>query len=54
MFAKNKEGKRVHKQLEVDFVVNQGSLSMNRYAYCEGNPVSFVDLFGLSPESTQD
>lgn len=24
-FAKNKEGKRVHKQLEVDFVVNQGS-----------------------------
>lgn len=25
IFAKNKEGKRVHKQLEVDFVVNQGS-----------------------------
>ena len=24
-FAKNNEGKRVHKQLEVDFVVNQGS-----------------------------
>jgi hypothetical protein len=23
--AKNKEGKRVHKQLEVDFVVNQGN-----------------------------
>lgn len=25
VYAKNKEGKRVHKQLEVDFVVNQGS-----------------------------
>lgn len=25
VFSKNKEGKRVHKQLEVDFVVNQGS-----------------------------
>ena len=25
VFAKNSEGKRVHKQLEVDFVVNQGS-----------------------------
>lgn len=25
IFAKNREGKRVHKQLEVDFVVNQGS-----------------------------
>ena len=25
VFAKNGEGKRVHKQLEVDFVVNQGS-----------------------------
>lgn len=25
VFEKNKEGKRVHKQLEVDFVVNQGS-----------------------------
>ena len=25
VFAKNREGKRVHKQLEVDFVVNQGS-----------------------------
>lgn len=25
VFAKNNEGKRVHKQLEVDFVVNQGS-----------------------------
>ncbi len=25
VFAKNDEGKRVHKQLEVDFVVNQGS-----------------------------
>lgn len=25
IFAKNSEGKRVHKQLEVDFVVNQGS-----------------------------
>ncbi len=26
VYAKNNEGKRVHKQLEVDFVVNQGSL----------------------------
>lgn len=25
IYAKNKEGKRVHKQLEVDFIVNQGS-----------------------------
>lgn len=25
LYGKNKEGKRVHKQLEVDFVVNQGS-----------------------------
>lgn len=25
VFAKNKEGKRVRKQWEVDFVVNQGS-----------------------------
>ena len=25
VFAKNSEGKRVHKQLEIDFVVNQGS-----------------------------
>ncbi len=25
VFAKNSEGKRVHKQLEVDFIVNQGS-----------------------------
>ena len=26
------------------------SQSLNRYAYCEGNPVSLVDPFGLSPE----
>jgi len=25
VYAKNKEGKRIHKQLEVDFVVNQSS-----------------------------
>ena len=25
MYGKNKEGKRIHRQLEVDFVVNQGS-----------------------------
>lgn len=25
VFVKNSEGKRVHKQLKVDFVVNQGS-----------------------------
>ncbi len=30
------------------------SQSLNRYAYCEGNPVSLVDPFGLSPETTQD
>ena len=30
------------------------SQSLNRYAYCEGNPVSLVDPFGLSPEGTQD
>ena len=27
------------------------SQSLNRYAYCEGNPVSLVDPFGLSPEN---
>ena len=26
------------------------SQSLNRYAYCEGNPVSLIDPFGLSPE----
>ena len=26
------------------------SQSLNRYAYCEGNPVSLVDPFGLSPQ----
>ena len=30
------------------------SQSLNRYAYCEGNPVNMVDPFGLSPEDTQD
>ena len=30
------------------------SQSLNRYAYCEGNPVSLIDPFGLSPEVTQD
>ena len=30
------------------------SQSLNRYAYCEGNPVSLIDPFGLSPEATQD
>ncbi|MDE5778976.1 MAG: ParB N-terminal domain-containing protein [Lachnospiraceae bacterium] len=30
------------------------SQSLNRYAYCEGNPVSLIDPFGLSPEGTQD
>ena len=29
------------------------SQSLNRYAYCEGNPVSLVDPFGLSPENAQ-
>ncbi len=27
-------------------------LSLNRYAYCEGNPVSFIDPFGLCHEDT--
>ena len=27
---------------------------LNRYAYCEGNPVSMVDPFGLSPQISQD
>ena len=27
------------------------SQSLNRYAYCEGNPVSQMDPFGLSPQS---
>ncbi len=26
--------------------------SLNRYAYCEGNPVSFIDPFGLCHEDT--
>ena len=33
VFAKNSEGKRVHKQLEVDFIVNQGS---QRYGQTAG------------------
>ena len=30
VFDRNKEGKRVRKQLEVDFVVNQSSQFLNR------------------------
>ncbi|MDE6433429.1 MAG: hypothetical protein K2L07_04300 [Lachnospiraceae bacterium] len=30
------------------------SQSLNRYAYCEGNPVSMVDPFGLCGESAND
>ena len=39
VFAKNSEGKRVHKQLEIDFVVNQGS---QRYYIQVAH-----DMFGL-------
>ena len=30
------------------------SQSLNRYCYVQGNPVSYVDPFGLSPMDTQD
>ncbi len=30
------------------------SQSLNRYAYCEGNPVNMVDPFGLCGENTND
>ena len=30
------------------------SQSLNRYAYCEGNPVSLIDPFGLSPQEAQE
>lgn len=30
------------------------SQSLNRYAYCEGNPVNMVDPFGLCGENAND
>ena len=29
----------------------KNSQSLNRYAYCQGNPVNYLDPFGLSPQS---
>ena len=29
----------------------ENSQSLNRYAYCQGNPVNYFDPFGLSPQS---
>ena len=29
----------------------ENSQSLNRYAYCQGNPVNYLDPFGLSPQS---
>ena len=28
--------------------------SLNRYAYVQGNPVSYVDSFGLSPSNVEE
>ena len=46
VFAKNSEGKRVHKQLEVDFVVNQGS-----QRYSEEKQTQELNTFRNIPDS---
>ena len=42
----------INQDIKVGDVGN--SQSLNRYAYCEGNPVSLVDPFGLSPQAARD
>ncbi len=42
----------INQDIKVGDISN--SQSLNRYAYCEGNPVSLIDPFGLSPQTSQD